>query len=379
MFTALIDLFVPRSLRGDADQLLRGRILVAVLLTLVVQETLVLVVLLTRFPVNAIVYGGTLTVLEILGPAALLLYLRNNGSYQLASIVATLLTLTLISAGIFVSGGLPDSPVTQLLIVPLLMAFFFGGIRWGAYAVGTTLATALLLQLLYRFDIRFPQTVADDQMHTTRLLISAINFVFVFGIAIAYEYTAMGLRRERDREQERYKRLAKIDPLTGLANRRNFDAALNERAQSCRASAESFVLGYLDLDGFKPINDHYGHAIGDEVLRIVSDRLRAALRSSEFVGRYGGDEFMLILETQGSAAHFEQVAQRLLSAIEQPISTSKGLVRVGCSIGFAHFPEHGEEIDHLVQAADVAMYAAKRERAGWCIYRPELRSSVYSS
>jgi diguanylate cyclase (GGDEF)-like protein len=379
MLISLIDAFVPPALRSDTDQLLRARILAAALLTLVIQETLVFALLLLEFPTNAILYGGSLTLLEVAGSAALLLHLRRTGAYRFCSVAATLLTLALVASGIYVSGGLPESPVTQLLVIPLLMAFFFGGLRWGGYAAVVTLGVAVLLQLLYNTDIRFPQTIGEGaQMHTTRLLISAISFVFITGMAVAYEYVAIRLRRERDHEQERYKRLARIDPLTGLANRRNFDATLDERARSC-GDAEGFVLGYLDLDGFKPINDRYGHAVGDEVLRIVSDRLRSALRSAEFVGRYGGDEFMLILEAQSNAAHFEQVAQRVLSAIEQPISTSKGIVTVGGSIGFAHFPQHGAEVDHLVQAADVAMYAAKRQRLGWCIYNPELRSSVYSS
>ena len=123
---------------------------------------------------------------------------------------------------------------------------------------------------------------------------------------------------------------------------------------------------------FKPINDHFGHAVGDEVLRIVSDRLRAALRNCEFVGRYGGDEFMLILE-HSESSNLDIVAQRLLGAVGEPISTSKGLVQVGASIGFALFTRDGEDIDALKQAADAAMYEAKRARTGWCVYRPDLK------
>jgi diguanylate cyclase (GGDEF)-like protein len=253
------------------------------------------------------------------------------------------------------------------------MAYFFGGIRWGSYTAILTFCIGVIFIILDSRGIEFLQTIDSvAQMHKSRLLITLINFTFISGMALAYEYAAIGLRRERDQEHEKYMRQAKTDPLTGLANRRNFDAILAERIQSYSAAhpARKFILGYVDLDGFKPINDDYGHAVGDEVLCIVSDRLRAALRDSEFVGRYGGDEFMLILDSQSSASSLEPVAQRLLSAIAQPISTSKGLVTVSGSIGLAQFPIDGCDLDTLKQAADTAMYAAKRSHSGWYVCAP---------
>lgn len=373
-----ISFFVHPSLREDADRLLRVRILIAVLLTLVVQESAVMVVLLVKFPANAILFGGSLTLLSIATSIALLIMLRSFACYVFCSFAAPLITLLLIAAGIAVSGGLPDSPVTQLLVAPVLMAFFFGGIRGGGITVAVVLSIVALFLLLSYNGIDFPQTVnaSVEEMGRTRLLITAINFTFICGMTLAYEYTARGLRRERDDEHDKYVRLAKVDPLTGLPNRRNFDAILQDCMHRYGASEplRQFVLGYMDLNGFKPINDRYGHAIGDEVLCIVSDRLRGALRDSEFVGRYGGDEFMLILDAHASATSIEAVALRLLDIIGQPIITSKGRVEVGASIGFAVFRADNGDIDSLKQAADVAMYEAKRSRTGWCIYGLELKA-----
>jgi diguanylate cyclase (GGDEF)-like protein len=382
MLAALLNFFVHPSLASNVDRLLRVRILIAVLLTLVVQESAVLMVIIAKFP---FIYGGSLTVISALSSAVLLLILRNTGSYLFCSIAATLITLALIVTGICFSGGFFDSPATQLIVAPLLMAYFFGGIRWGSYTAALSFITGLALVIFNMRGALFLQTIDSiELMHSSRLLISLINFTFISGMALAYEYAAVGLRRERDYEHEKYIRMAKTDPLTGLANRRNFDAMLAARMQNYDAAnpAHHFALGYIDLDGFKPINDDYGHAVGDEVLCIVSDRLRGSLRDSEFVGRYGGDEFMLILEAPTSNGNVETnhieprhaaanslaiVAQRLLAAIAQPISTSKGMVTVSGSIGLAQFPIDSSDIDTLKQAADAAMYEAKRSRSGWYI------------
>jgi diguanylate cyclase (GGDEF)-like protein len=192
-------------------------------------------------------------------------------------------------------------------------------------------------------------------------------------MAFIYEYTAAVLKRERDLEHEKFIQLAKTDPLTGLSNRRNFDAMLVERMNvyGPQNQLQRFALGYLDLDGFKPINDRYGHAIGDEVLRVVSDRLRNTLRGSDFVGRHGGDEFMLMIDLPGSQDFLETMAERLLNAIAQPIPTNAGIVGVTGSLGFAIFPLDASEIEELKKSADSAMYAAKRQRGSWRYFRQD--------
>ncbi len=381
MLASLIDFFVHPRLRLDPDRLLRVRILIAVLLTLVVQETVVLLVLVAHFPLNAVVFGGSLTLLSIASSSFLLVRLRSAASYFFCSVAVALTTLSLVMIGIGVSGGLGESPVTQMLVAPVLMTFFFGGIRWGAYMTAVVLLLALAFAAAQWCGVHFLQTIAVSQMNNTRLLISVINFNFVCGLAVAYEYTALGLRRERDGEHAKYMHLSTIDPLTGLPNRRNFDAMLHERMQvQCDpTSSQQFVLGYLDLNGFKPINDQFGHAVGDEVLRAVSGRLQGALRGSEFVGRYGGDEFMLLLDSQSSLFNLELVSQRLLSLIGEPIATSKGAVSVGASIGFAVFTQDGGDMDTLKQAADIAMYEAKRAKKGWCFYTPELKAAALAA
>lgn len=120
-------------------------------------------------------------------------------------------------------------------------------------------------------------------------------------------------------------------------------------------SKEPFTLNFVDLGDFKGINDRYGHRIGDEVLRVVGDRLRGAVRSSDVVARYGGDEF-IIATREGDGA-----SSRLKAALDMPIRTSSGLVMIQADVGSVPFG-HGEDLDVLLERADAAMYATKRDR-----------------
>ena len=132
---------------------------------------------------------------------------------------------------------------------------------------------------------------------------------------------------------------------------------------------ERLAVIFVDLDRFKPINDRYGHHVGDAVLCAVAGRLRAALRSSDTVGRWGGDEFVCVVDNAGDLAAARQVAAKLHRAMVEPLSfaTTTGdtlSLDVHASIGVAYFPDHARDADELLQCSDAAMYAAKRAGGG---------------
>ena len=371
--TSVVDYFIHPSLRTDSDMFYRVRILIAAMLTFpAVTLSAFLAVPLINFSQSSILIAGGLLLPATVCFAALLGLLRREGRYMICA-VATVSTLMLvIVGGICVSGGVAHSPVTQLLVVPPLTAYFFGGVRWGSQAVVATFLILISLVVFHYFGIDFIQTVdTREQLIITHFLVSFVNLASISGMAFIYEFTAAALKRERDMEHEKYIRLAKTDPLTGLANRRNFDAMLQERIDlyGMQVPPRRFALGYLDLDGFKPINDQYGHAVGDEVLRIVSERLRAVLRGSDFVGRHGGDEFMLMLDLTGEPEALEKMATRLLTAIAKPIKSSAGEVGVTGSLGFAMFPLDAFDIEELKRYADAAMYDAKKQHNCWRVYK----------
>jgi len=161
-------------------------------------------------------------------------------------------------------------------------------------------------------------------------------------------------------QQQLLERTAHFDALTGLPNRVLLTDRLRQTVTFAQRQQTTAGVCFLDLDGFKLINDQYGHATGDEVLKVVAQRLRDQLRSSDTAARLGGDEFVLLLEDVESASALEHVLSRLLESLQQPIDLPQG--QKGCisaSIGVSLYPDHAIEPDTLLRLADQAMYTAK--------------------
>jgi diguanylate cyclase (GGDEF)-like protein len=155
---------------------------------------------------------------------------------------------------------------------------------------------------------------------------------------------------------------ASHDALTELPNR----ACFHDRLAHLLATAEpqSLAVLFLDLDGFKPINDTHGHAAGDELLRIVARRLARAMRREDMVGRLGGDEFACLLGGLATRAQALFLATKLRHAVQAPCQIGDCVVSVGVSIGVAVCPDDGSSADELLLKADMAMYRAKRAGEG---------------
>ena len=153
---------------------------------------------------------------------------------------------------------------------------------------------------------------------------------------------------------------ANHDVLTGLANRALFDEILSHQLAICSRTNTNLAIVYIDLDGFKPINDAHGHATGDEMLCMVAARLTAAVRESDLAARLGGDEFALILLHTGLAAA-QGVVRKLVETLSAPYSIGSLTLRISASMGIAAFPESATTVEALSQCADEAMYKAKFE------------------
>ncbi|MDD0841951.1 sensor domain-containing diguanylate cyclase [Pseudomonas sp. Gutcm_11s] len=179
--------------------------------------------------------------------------------------------------------------------------------------------------------------------------------------------------------QNRLLDMAYTDPLTGLHNRKAFTEQLPLALEKTRRSGDQLALIYLDLDRFKEVNDRFGHDIGDLLLQGIAERLRGAMRQPDQVYRLGGDEFTLIV-AGGNAEVAQRVALRLLATLKQPMQIEQQVIDfVTPSIGIALYPEHADDAESLVKAADSAMYEAKRERGRACLYRPQRLSSSRQS
>ena len=177
---------------------------------------------------------------------------------------------------------------------------------------------------------------------------------------------------ELKRSEDAIRKLAQHDALTGLPNRRLLHDRLAQALGRARRASEVAAVLLIDLDGFKPINDEYGHRTGDEVLRIVGSRLKECVREVDTVSRYGGDEFIIVLDGLLGAEGAASVAAKIVETVSHPIPalwiTTHGKadinLRIGCSIGISLSPADGATPDQLIRRADDAMYRAKQGGRG---------------
>lgn len=166
---------------------------------------------------------------------------------------------------------------------------------------------------------------------------------------------------ERKRNEKRLEYLATHDFLTGLPNRSLFQDRLQHALDHAQRKRKSLGVLFVDLDGFKLVNDTYGHEIGDVVLRIVSQRLSSLLRASDTVARLGGDEFAFILEGSPKHADIQKIAGKILKVLKAPIRFKNHIITVSASIGMGLYPQDGASPDDLMRNADHGMYAAKTQ------------------
>ncbi|MCK6548051.1 bacteriohemerythrin [Myxococcota bacterium] len=170
---------------------------------------------------------------------------------------------------------------------------------------------------------------------------------------------------EEKRSAELVFQQANFDRLTGLPNRYLFLDRLSRELSRARRTTHHVALLFLDLDHFKPVNDTYGHEVGDRVLELVAQRWQACVRASDTLARLGGDEFALIASDLRSPRDADPIARKLLAALEEAVPLPGGRThRLGVSIGVALYPENATEMDSLIAAADTAMYRSKGRRDG---------------
>ncbi len=166
--------------------------------------------------------------------------------------------------------------------------------------------------------------------------------------------------QDRQKAQDELAYQAYHDALTGLPNRRQFGQRFNEAIEQARQSEETLALFFVDLDGFKIINDTLGHAVGDLVLKAVAERFRKCVGRRDIVARTGGDEFNILLVEAGTGNLADRVAQGLLESLSQPIEVGERILTLSASIGISLFPAHGEDFRELAHCSDAAMYFAKK-------------------
>ncbi len=173
----------------------------------------------------------------------------------------------------------------------------------------------------------------------------------------------------RKEAEERIRYMAGHDALTGLPNRALLKDRLTQSIADAKRAGLSVWVAFLDIDRFKLVNDSLGHGAGDVLLTTVASRLRAVLREGDTVARLGGDEFVLVLTEHASGSLTPLIVQRVMEAVEQPLSTHGHELLPTCSMGVSVFPDDGHDAGTLIEHADITMYRAKQQgRNGFCFY-----------
>lgn len=171
---------------------------------------------------------------------------------------------------------------------------------------------------------------------------------------------------ERHKAEERVRYLAHNDTLTGLPNRVSLDARFGEMLQDATAAGGLMLTMFIDLDGFKGVNDTLGHLLGDRLLTRVAQQIRVEARAGDFVARLGGDEFVVLVPAPDIASGVA-LAHRIIERISAPVTLSGHDIRIGASIGISVFPRDGADKEALSRKADIALYRAKAEGRGHCV------------
>jgi diguanylate cyclase (GGDEF)-like protein len=305
------------------------------------------------------------------GCVANLQLLRRTLRTDLCGHLAVLMLFVLLVASAYYGGGFHRPHFAWLYIVPLASGTLID-MRACWIWVGICSGTALgFWSLEHSFGFGFPDTIATEH-HPALFLVSRTFALGAVGILTTTFITVQRqLESELRKSHAEIQELAYYDPLTGLPNRQLFQERLRPAIERARCDGKQAALLFLDLDGFKAVNDTLGHRAGDHLLKEVGERFRRCVRLSDYLGRptaepssesisrLGGDEFTVLLSEVAGPQGASRAAQRILDALAQPFEIGGREVFAGASIGIAMFPEDGEDAETLLRNADTAMYEAK--------------------
>lgn len=203
--------------------------------------------------------------------------------------------------------------------------------------------------------------ISDEALAITAVQHGAQDFLVKDHISAHSLIRALHYAIERKRLEDRLHYFAHHDSLTGLANRKHLYDRLKQSIAWSRRNESQIALLLMDLNGFKPINDIFGHHVGDQLLCQVADRLRECVRETDFISRMGGDEFILLLHDVRGVDDVLAVTQKMLAYMEAPYTVHDRQLHVHVSVGISIYPNDADNMEDLVRHADVAMYQAKAE------------------
>jgi diguanylate cyclase (GGDEF)-like protein len=277
-------------------------------------------------------------------------------------LVLTMMALTLV----MMEYAEPLRPAEIVLFV-MMPAVLWAALRFSVTGASVAIflaATIVLGVALVSFGgITAATTPHDVFALQISMLTMALGGLFVAAALAERRYSEMRLDM-----------LANHDPLTGLPNRSYFQDFLGHALARAQRDKSQVSLLFIDLDRFKHINDSQGHEVGDQVLRVVANRLAEQLRADDFVARLGGDEFAVILTHPPASRAASRVARKLIGALGESFRLGQRRYAIGASVGISVYPDDGLDANTLLRQADLAMYQAKQRRTGFEYFSDELNT-----
>jgi diguanylate cyclase (GGDEF)-like protein len=205
-----------------------------------------------------------------------------------------------------------------------------------------------------------PNYSLPEKHNLNQVIVLTATFLIVILSFFVYDRANLLLRQQRDQEREQLAELVNLDQLTGLANGRYMEQRLQQATARIDRHGGQLALLYLDFNGFKKINDDFGHRLGDILLAKMAERMREALRVEDVVARLGGDEFAVLIDNFSQQQDVEDVIARLHATIREHIEIEDKLFAVTASIGSVVYPRDVTQKHMIIELADRAMYRAKR-------------------
>lgn len=374
------DFFLPANLRNNPSELMRGYILVGMIVTNILNSLLMLLVLLyfLNLEQNTPIGVGLDIACLVAYLIALVLLKTTENLFLCANFLLVTLTVV-IFIGIQITGGYMESPILQLVVQLPVTAFLLMGLRPGLFWLVLTLVVCFLCYLSALVNVGFVQLLQNQSLiETMYIVLQTTLLVLVGGALVIYEIINGQLTRKLNEERNRFEHKASHDDLTGIPNRFEFFRRLKSVIDDAQDRKQKVGVVYIDLDGFKPINDLLGHHMGDEALKAVALRLKHILRLSDTTARLGGDEFALILPGIHVPDDIEIIMPKILASIREPIKVNGVDIVVRASCGVSVFPIHSDDYSALCRYADIAMYQAKEKHDAYLIFDESMKTQKTS-
>lgn len=360
----LLDIFIPQHLKNSPSDLMKCYVLLGVLFSNLLFSFVALFAL--GWGVGLEDQARTLamgiTSATFVGYTLTLIIFKLTSSVLIASNCFLMVLVITIFPPVLITGGYQISPVIHMYMLVPVSAFLLTGLVGGLIWTVFTITCCLGLAIAYQTNLFQMQLIPSQELiDILRIGLHIMLFCMVAGVLVVYELINENLKNNLNEEKSKFEHRASHDALTSIPNRFEFFRRLNTGINECGNRQQKLAVVYIDLDGFKPVNDQYGHHAGDELLKVIAVRLQNVLRSSDTVARLGGDEFSLILPGLNVPEDINMVVSKVLGAIREPIEIDGHNIIVHGSAGVSVYPDHSEDTNTLCKQADQAMYKAKEQ------------------